>query len=105
MHLYQTRSESKTLILPAAVFLILFCLFWAGFSGTSDWNSAQSRKVMQTAIQKSIVNCYAVEGVYPPNIQYLENHYGLIIDHNKYIVDYESVGSNVMPSVKIFDKN
>jgi hypothetical protein len=59
---------------------------------------------MRSAVQKSIVNCYAIEGVYPPNIKYLEDHYGIVINHDKYVVQYELAGSNVMPSVNIIPK-
>lgn len=59
---------------------------------------------MRAAVQKSIANCYATEGAYPPNIKYLEDHYGIVINHDKYVVQYELVGTNVMPSFNIIEK-
>ena len=56
---------------------------------------------MERAIQKSLVNCYAIEGAYPPDIAYLEKHCGLIIDHEAYVVDYQTIGSNIRPSVLV----
>jgi len=42
---------------------------------------------MRNAVRKALVTCYSVEGFYPKNIEYLEDHYAVLIDKN-YIVDY-----------------
>lgn len=104
MRLYKRPSAARNTILSVFVFLFILSLFWYGFSRTSDSNDEQSLEVMRSAVQKSIVNCYAIEGVYPPNIKYLEDHYGIVINHDKYVVQYELAGSNVMPSVNIIPK-
>lgn len=105
MYLYKKKSAYKDLILPVLIFCAMLCMFWFGFSRTASTNSDQNLKVMSSAIQKSITNCYAIEGVYPPDIKYLEDHYGIVINHNKYVINYELAGSNVMPSVEILEKN
>ncbi len=104
MKLYKTKFAYKDLILSMLIFCGVICLFWYGFSSTAQANSSEKLQVTRSAIQKSIVNCYAVEGFYPPNIKYVEDHYGILIDHSKYIVNYELIGSNVMPSVEILEK-
>ena len=57
---------------------------------------------LQQAIRRSAVHCYAVEGSYPESLNYLKEHYGITYDPEKYIVDYEIIGSNLMPDVKVF---
>ena len=104
MKLYKTKFAYRDLVVSILIFCAIICLFWYGFSNTIQANSAQQLNVTRTAIQKSIVNCYAVEGSYPPNIQFVEDHYGIKIDHSKYIVNYELIGSNVMPSVQVLEK-
>lgn len=104
MNLYKTKFQYKELILPVLIFCAVLCLFWFGFTNAASANSAQNLQVMRSAIQKSIVNCYAIEGVYPPDVKYLEDHYGILIDHNKYIINYDLAGSNIMPSVQILEK-
>ncbi len=54
------------------------------------------RAVIQTAVQ-----CYCVEGVYPQTLDYLEQHYGLLINHSRYIVSYTAISSNEIPAVKV----
>ncbi len=104
MHIYKTKTAHTGLILPAVIFCLMLALFWYGFSSSAKGNSARDLQVTQAAIQKAVVNCYAIEGVYPPDEKYLEDHYGLVINHEKYIVQYESAGSNVMPSVEVLVK-
>ena len=104
MYLYKRKFTHRDLILPVLIFCAMLVMFWFGFSRTSSANSIQSLQVMRSAIQKSIVSCYAIEGVYPPNVKYLEDHYGIIIDHSKYIINYDLAGSNIMPSVEILEK-
>ncbi len=104
MKLYKTKFAYRDLLITILIFCTVLGLFWYGFTSTFQANSAEKLQITRTAVQKSIVNCYAVEGTYPPNIKYLEDHYGIVIDHSKYIVNYELAGSNVMPSVEILEK-
>ena len=61
---------------------------------------SQTQQIKETVI-KDCVQCYCSEGVYPSNLEYLEDNYGLIINHDKFIVSYEAFSSNVLPSVKV----
>ena len=45
--------------------------------------------------------CYAIEGRYPPSIEYLEEHYGVMINRKKYNVFYDGFASNVMPDITV----
>jgi hypothetical protein len=65
----------------------------------------ESYKILSDAIIRSAVQCYAIEGFYPPDIEYLENNYGLLVDHNKYFVSYSVFASNIIPEVQVFLKN
>jgi len=60
--------------------------------------------ILKEALSHNIVQCYAIEGFYPPNIEYLEKNYGLVIDHEKYAISYNVFASNIMPEVDIFSK-
>ncbi len=53
-------------------------------------------------IDKYMIQCYASEGSYPPDLEYLAEHYGLILDEDKYIYRYEIFASNIKPDVMIF---
>ena len=42
-----------------------------------------------------------MEGFYPPSLEYLEEHYGLTYDKERYRIDYQPVGSNLMPDMAV----
>lgn len=54
----------------------------------------------QTVIDASL-QCLALEGAYPPSLEYLEDNYGLVINDEDYVVTYVAYASNVMPSVQV----
>lgn len=61
----------------------------------------QSRSSIRDAVLRAAIECYAVEGVYPPSLSYLEQRYGLSINHAVYIVSYDAFASNVLPNVRV----
>lgn len=67
-------------------------------------SSEENFNILSDAIIRSAVQCYAIEGFYPPDIEYLENNYGLLVDHDKYIISYSVFASNIMPEVEVFIK-
>jgi hypothetical protein len=50
------------------------------------------------------VACYAAEGVYPPDLDYLKEHYGLQINEERYTVFYEIFAENLMPAITVLEK-
>lgn len=61
----------------------------------------QSRAEIRDAVLRAAVECYAVEGVYPSSLSYLETHYGLQINHRDYLVIYDAFAGNLMPQVQV----
>ena len=49
--------------------------------------------------------CYAAEGIYPPDLDYLEEHYGLQIDRDRYTVFYQIFASNLMPDITVLEQS
>ena len=47
--------------------------------------------------------CYAAEGIYPPNLEYLEEYYGLQIDETRYTVHYSAFAENLMPDITVLE--
>ena len=82
-------------LLPILAFVILFVLFLRESTLTKQQES------LETALGRSISQCYAVEGCYPPSLEYLEQHYGLLYDEDSFFIDYEYYGSNLLPEVTV----
>ena len=91
------------LLRVAAVLAILLCFsFWL-----KDLDSRQreaGRQQLENALRRSVVACYAAEGIYPPNLEYLQEHYGLQIDKTRYRVYYEVFANNLMPEITVLER-
>lgn len=61
--------------------------------------------IIKQTVEKYAIQCYATEGSYPPDLDYLSEHYGLILDRDKYIYEYVVVGENIKPIVQILVKD
>ena len=88
-------------LLPVLAFLILFVLFIQGVSSVSESTLSKQQESLETALERSISQCYAVEGSYPPSLEYLKQHYGLLYDEDSFFIDYEYYGSNLLPEVTV----
>ena len=59
---------------------------------------------IREAIRRSALQCYVVEGVYPPNLQYLQDNYGLEVNTEDFYVTYDAFASNLPPTVLVTSK-
>lgn len=66
---------------------------------------AHAREQAAVSVRESVLNaakqCCAVEGSYPSSLAHLESNYGLVINHDDYVVSYEWFADNVLPSVVV----
>lgn len=83
--------------------LLLF-FFYNSVENVQLAGETERFQVLSDAIKHSAVQCYAIEGFYPPSIEYLEQNYGLVVDHDKYVVSYSIFASNIMPDVEVYFK-
>ena len=89
-------------------FIVIACM--AAFVLIAVGNLEQGRqeadiRQLEQALQRTAVACYAVEGVYPPDVAYMRTHYGLTYDESRYTVHYKLVASNFMPKIDVMVKN
>ena len=64
-----------------------------------------SAAALKAAVQRSAHQCYAVEGMYPPNLKYLEEHYGLQVNHSKFYISFDAFASNLPPNIRVTPRN
>ena len=101
--MYSDRlSKQKTWIMWVLLLLILLVAALLIFSdGRGRDLSESSELAIREAVQRSALQCYVVEGAYPPDLQYLEDHYGLQVNHENFYVTYEAFASNLPPTVRV----
>ena len=61
----------------------------------------QSTLSVRNSVIEASKQCCAIEGSYPSSLEHLEKNYGLVINHNDYVVSYEWLGDNILPSVVV----
>ena len=96
------RSLSGFLILLLAAAVLFF--FLTALNNLEQGRSQEGKAQLEEAIRRSAVACYAAEGVYPPDLDYLRQHYGLQIDETKYLVIYDIFAENLMPDITVLVK-
>ena len=88
--------------LPKALLAaLILTAFLFGLSRLENGSSELQRQQLEDSIRRTCVACYATEGVYPPTLEYLEDHYGVQIDRSRYAVFYEIFAENLMPEITV----
>lgn len=100
-----TKKKDKkpwAVIVPILCFAVIILIVIFGVRNVSLAAGAEQARITEQAVRRAAVQCYALEGYYPPSIEYLKQHYGLILDTNRYVYHYRSIGNNLMPEIKVF---
>lgn len=74
---------------------------WVGAGAAGQQAREQGAVALRQTVLDAAMQCFAIEGAYPQTLQYLEDGYGVAVNHDAYAVTYEAFASNVMPSVVV----
>ena len=83
--------------------ILLICGVWVLVSRVGTKSDTAQTQFVTEAVHNAALTCYAVEGAYPTDLEYLRAHYGLAYDQDRYMVRYESYGSNLMPDISVIE--
>lgn len=97
----KTRAAGPMLFILMGLGVLL--VFLSGLSNLREGRRSEGRQQLEDAVRRSAVACYAAEGIYPPSLEYLEEHYGIQVDRDRYTVVYEVFASNLMPDVTVLE--
>lgn len=97
-------SLLRGLLLPAAAAAVLL-LFAAALNSLNQDRSQEDLRQLEETLRRSCVACYAAEGAYPPSLDYLEEHYGLQVDEDRYTVHYTVIAENLMPDITVLEND
>lgn len=92
-------------VLAALIITAALLWFFTALSGLQAGRSEEGRQQLETALRRAAVACYAAEGVYPPTLDYLTEHYGVQVEQERYIVFYEIFANNLMPDITVLEKD
>lgn len=102
--MFQKKKSRSGLLTIAFVVIILALLLvaWQIAGSIQRSHDKEELNIIRQAVIRATVQCYSLESRYPPDLKYLEDNYGVSIDHSLYIVHYRVVGQNIMPDVRLF---
>ncbi|WP_251197584.1 hypothetical protein [Anaerotardibacter muris] len=94
----KTRNRIITVVVVVCALVIaLVIALNVVFSNAREQGAASIRNTILNAAMQ----CAAIEGSFPTNLSYLEDNYDLRVNHEDYVVIYEVLGSNVLPSIVV----
>lgn len=91
------------ILMPLAVAALLIC-FLTGISNVTQGHSRKNKQRLEDVVREAAVACYAAEGHYPPDLAYLEKHYGVQIDQRHFVVSYTAIAENLMSDITVLEK-
>ena len=92
----------RGVLLPVAALAVLV-FFAAAVNSLDGGREAESLEQLEQAVLRGCAACYASEGAYPASLDYLEEHYGVQIDRERYTVHYDIFAENLMPDITVME--
>lgn len=96
--------KQRKWIWVSLILLAVLAFVLTAVANLEQGKQAQDIRQLEQVLSRTAVACYAVEGAYPPNVAYMQEHYGLTYDETRYQVHYELFASNFMPEITVMEK-
>ena len=87
-------------VVEAVLAAVLALVLVLSFLHVRDDAARTGKKSLEDSVRRSVMACYAAEGVYPPDLEYVQQHYGLQINEN-YTVHYSIFAKNLYPEIDV----
>ena len=86
------------------IFVALIISFVLLINSIKKKNNGRELQIVRDAVKNAALTCYAAEGSYPENLQYLRDHYKLAYNQEKFVVEYDAFASNLMPTINVLER-
>jgi len=99
----KTKQQIFKILIYTFAAVMVFSAFLISVSRIKDGHIAEGKEQLEESIRRTAAACYAAEGIYPPDVEYMEEHYGIRINEKHYAVKYELIASNLMPDITVLE--
>lgn len=96
-----SKNRQGNVFVSLAVFGAILLIVSIGSFIMMKSNQADQMSMTKKNIERAIVQSYALEGQYAPTLEYLEENYGVVVNHDMYVVSYDAVAGNIRPQVSV----
>ena len=93
----------KVFFIPVVAAVFVLC-FINAVSSVRDTQKHKGKEQLEQVLHKTAAACYAAEGIYPPDLEYMQKHYGIRVNEEEYTVIYQMIASNLMPDITVLEK-
>ncbi len=97
----ENRFRWKGLLITVFVFLAVIALFAFLLGRTGQTADREQATLLRNSLASAAVSAYATEGAYPATLADIQRNYGIVIDPDRFFVDYDIFATNVMPSITV----
>mgnify|MGYP001084735140 FL=1 len=104
MYVDKKRKRWPALALAVAVILTAVCVWRMVLPASGRDMDEESVRAVKAAVERCALQCYVVEGAFPPSLAYLVENYGLQVNEKEFYVSYDIFASNVPPAVKVISR-
>ncbi|MEA4912460.1 MAG: hypothetical protein VB092_07640 [Oscillospiraceae bacterium] len=100
----ENKKWRRGALLSALLAVLVLAAAFFGLRAAADALEGQTLSYARDSVCRAAALCYAVEGVYPEDVDYLAAHYGLSLDRERYIYHYNALGGNLFPEIYVIAK-
>ncbi len=93
------RDVGKLLLIVAVLVLAVVLV-----NRISNAHDTAETDIVRDAVKNAALTCYAVEGAYPSDVEYLRENYHLAYDESRYLITYEAFASNMLPDIWVTER-
>ena len=97
------RKSVRAILLLPVIAAVVLC-FLTAVSRVENGQKTEGKAQLEETLRQAAAACYAAEGTYPPDLVYMQEHYGVRINEEEYMVAYEVIASNLMPDITVLER-
>lgn len=98
------KSRISRYLFSIIICIAIIAILAAGVFYVGRISNKQNLDLTRQSVIRATLQCYAIEGVYPPELEYLEDNYGLMVNKDKFYVEYNCFASNIMPAIEVYER-
>ena len=94
----------KGILKSCLPFIIAAAVLWISLTSVGNLSAGskiEERQHLEDALRRAALSCYASQGYYPPDVEYIEDRYGIQIDRENFAVFYDVFAENIMPEIDV----
>ena len=97
------HKGNRGLLITIIMFVLVVLSFWIILNSVSGKTEQQQKGFLENAVHRAVITCFAIEGRYPPSLEYLAENYSIaaLMDNEKYIISYRVFASNLYPDIAV----